>query len=116
MTILDKYFELSDLAGNDNIAFQELINLFSDQAVLHSADGTRIDGKQAIKEFFHNFFTKNIVLKHVWTTKESATGLETTWAVVGKRSDEAIFALKGIDIAELDYSGKILSLKVCISM
>lgn len=116
MTILDRYFELSDLAGNDNNAFEELISLFSDQAVLYSADGTKSKGKQAIKEFFNNFFTKNVVLKHVWTTKEKETGLETEWAVVGKRSDEAIFALKGIDTAELDNLGKILSLNVRISM
>ncbi len=31
MTILDRYFELSDLAGNDKNAFQELVSLDAHQ-------------------------------------------------------------------------------------
>lgn len=115
MTILDRYFELSDLAGNDKNAFQELIDLFSEEAVLYSADGAKMSGKEEIEDFFVNFFNKNVVLKHVWSTTEVKNGLETSWAVVGKRVDESIFALKGIDTAELNKNGKILSLTVSLS-
>ncbi len=115
MTILDRYFELSDLAGNDKNAFLELVSLFSEQSVLFSADGTKMRGKKEIIKFFEDFFSKNVILKHVWSTKETVIGLETSWAVVGKRMDGTIFALKGLDTAELDNCGKILSLKVCIS-
>jgi len=115
MTILDRYFELSDVAGNDKNAFQELISLFTDQAVLYSADGAKMSGKKEIERFCENFLRKNVILKHVWSTKEIATGLETSWAVVGKRMDGTIFALQGIDTAELDDNGRILSLKVCFS-
>ncbi len=115
MTIMDRYFELSDVAGNDKNAFQELIDLFSDQAVFHSADGAKMSEKKEIEDFFMNFFNKNVILKHVWVTTEVENGLETSWAVVGKRIDGSIFALKGVDVAELNNNGKIISLKVSFS-
>ncbi|MEA4901043.1 nuclear transport factor 2 family protein [Desulfitobacterium sp.] len=112
MTTLDQYFQLSDSAGADEIIFEKLINLFSEQAVLKPAGAKEIKGKEAIRKFFKEFFRRNEELHHVWQTQPSGQKLETTWAVSGRRIDGEIFCLKGIDIAELDEMNKIRTLEV----
>ncbi|WP_223066558.1 nuclear transport factor 2 family protein [Paenibacillus caui] len=115
MTILDQYFELSYQAGHDKVAFKELVNLFSDKAVVRPAGGAEIKGKESIETFYKEFFRKNVVLHHVWATQTSEDKLTTAWAVAGRRADGTVFALQGTDIAKLDPEGKIQTLDVLIS-
>ncbi len=112
MTILDRYFELSDEAGGNEEAFQDLMNLFTEHAVLHSASGERVVGKKALEQFFVAFFEKNRLTRHVWTTTNTDNGLCAAWAVAGIRRTGQIFALKGVDTAQLDENGKIKFLEV----
>lgn len=107
MTVLDRYFELSDVAGQDQSAFQEVMDLFSEKAVLRPAGGSEVKGKEAIEKFLKGFFKRNEVMHHVWVTQTIERGLETSWAVAGKRKGGNVFALVGVDEAELDEQGKI---------
>ena len=59
MTILDRYFELSDLAGHDEAAFQQLIDCFAPEATIQTARGDVVQGQPAIAAFFRGFFLRS---------------------------------------------------------
>lgn len=113
-TILDRYFELSDEAGVNKDAFRELVGLFAEHSVLHTGGGDKVVGVQAIEQFFEGFLNKNAILKHVWHIESTYEGLRAAWAVAGKRQNGEIFALQGVDIAQLGQDGRIQSLEVQI--
>jgi hypothetical protein len=114
MTILDQYFYLSDIAGKDSNAFEELSSLFAENAVLFPNGTSKIGGLKDIRSFFSKFFDTNVEMKHVWETKINGEMLETNWAVCGKRKTGEFFALVGKDIAKLNPHGKIEYLEVKI--
>jgi len=58
MTVLDRYFELSDIAGNNQVAFQELIDCFSENASIKPAGGEEIHGKQEIEKILPRVLSK----------------------------------------------------------
>lgn len=115
MTVLDQYFQLSDYAGNDSSAFEELCSLFAQDATLLPNGNSKIRGLEDIRSFFSKFFDTNVELKHVWLTKNSSEFLETNWAVCGKRKTGELFTLVGKDIAKLNVDGKIEYLEVKIN-
>ena len=112
MTVLDKYFELSDIAGNDQAAFRSLIDCFSQDATVWSARGDAIHGKREIEMFYREFFLKSQDLRHLWNTHSDNGTLRAEWAVVGRRPDGSLFSFLGEDIAELDEQQKIRKLEI----
>lgn len=115
MNTLDIYFKLSDTAGSSQEDFNNLIDLFSDDAVVVANGGKKIIGIDDIKNFYKKFFTANVELKHIWKTEISDFDVKVQWGVVGKRRiDEEIFTLLGDDYATLDINSKIKELKVVV--
>ncbi len=112
MTILDRYFELSDLYYSDNSVLHELVGLFDVAAEIKPANGSIINGQNNIKDFYTNFFARNTILKHVWHTKLINAGLEAHWGVVGIRTNGDIISFKGVDTALLTSTGKIKLLEI----
>lgn len=112
MTVLDRYFELSDIAGNDQAAFQKLIDCFSVNASVKPARGEEIHGKQEIEKFYREFFLKSKDLRHIWNVLQTNGVLKADWAVIGRRPDGSLFAFLGEDIAETDELGKIKKLVI----
>ncbi|MDN6428324.1 MAG: nuclear transport factor 2 family protein [Propionibacterium sp.] len=113
---LDRYFALSNTAGQDSGDFEELLSLFAPDATLVSGLGEPASGTTAIAAFFRTFFARNTELHHVWNTR--STGVETfavDWAVAGRHKDGAVFAISGTDTARLDDQGKICSLQVTVN-
>ncbi|MFI9721668.1 nuclear transport factor 2 family protein [Streptomyces sp. NPDC052396] len=111
-TVLDRYFELSDVAGTDEGAFAGLMALFADDATLHPNGVAAVHGPSGIAEFFSGFLSRNAELRHVWTVTPGEGGLIAQWAVAGRRNTGEVFALAGVDVAELDPAGKIKRLEV----
>jgi hypothetical protein len=116
MTILDRYFELSDLIMESDKYFDELINLFDQNAIMKPARDEKIIGIDSIRKFFKDFFSRNSVLKHVWYTErlENSPFIKTIWIACGRRKSGNIFIVKGYDIAEVNSKEKIISLEVII--
>ncbi len=112
MTVLDQYFELSDIAGNDPAAFQKLINCFSENASVTPARGEEIHGKRGIEKFYREFFLRSKDLRHIWSVSQADGILRADWAVVGRRPDGTLFAFLGEDIAETDETAKIRKLVI----
>ncbi len=112
MSVLDRYFELSDIAGTDESAFRKLIECFAENATVKPAKGDTIHGKQAIERFYREFFQRSQDLRHVWNTSKAAGTLKADWAVVGRRPDGSLFSFLGEDIAEVDESQKIKRLEI----
>ena len=112
MTTLDRYFELSDLAGHDEAAFQQLIDCFAPAATIETARGDVIQGQPAIAAFFREFFQRSQDLKHLWNTRLEGTRICADWVVIGRRSDRSLFSLAGEDVAELDAADKIVRLTI----
>lgn len=115
MTVLDKYFELSDRAIFDDAAFRELVDLFAEQAEVEPSGGSKVIGKEAIANLYTVFFQMYKGLQRVWTVTTTETGLEAAWAIAGMRNDGKVFTMQGIHEAELDGQGKILALKVRVA-
>ncbi|MEV7028349.1 nuclear transport factor 2 family protein [Kitasatospora sp. NPDC093558] len=111
-TILDRYFELSDLAGHDGAAFDELIALFTPDATIEPNGAASVDGTVGITGFFRAFLARNAELKHVWSVEETPEGLLASWAVAGRRNSGEVFALAGWDLARLATDGRIAHLQV----
>ena len=112
MTTLDRYFELSDLAGHDEAAFQQLIDCFASQATIQTARGDVVQGQPAIAVFFREFFLRSRDLKHLWNTRQEEHRLIADWVVIGRRSDNALFSLAGEDVADLDATNRITRLTI----
>lgn len=111
-TVLDRYFELSDVAGADEGAFAELVALFADDATIHPNGVAAVHGPSGIADFFGAFLARNAELRHVWTVTPDEGRLIATWAVAGRRHTGEVFALAGVDIAETGPDGKIKRLEV----
>jgi hypothetical protein len=115
MTILDQYFRLSDRASTDEIAFDELVDLFAEQAEIRPSGAKKVIGKDAIASLYRHFFKSYSGLQRVWTTRRTENGLEAIWAIAGKRDSGELFAMQGRHIAELDAQGKIYALEVHVT-
>ncbi|MFM7887514.1 MAG: ethyl tert-butyl ether degradation protein EthD [Pseudanabaena sp.] len=115
MTVLDRYFELSDRANDDEQAFYELVELFADEAEVQPAGARKVVGKNAIANLYRQFFQTYSGMQRVWTTRRTENGLEAIWAIVGKRDSGELFAMQGRHIAEVDAQGKIYALEVHVS-
>ena len=115
MTVLDQYFELSDRANGDEQAFSELVELFADEAEVHTAGERKVVGKDAITQLYRKFFDAYSGMQRVWTTRRTENGLEAIWAIAGKRDSGELFAMQGRHIVEVDAQGKIYALEVHVS-
>lgn len=112
-TVLDRYFALSDTAGEAPEDFEELISLFSPQARIFPGRGGAVEGIDAVRAFYREFFDRNVELRHVWKARVQPNGQHfARWAVAGRRSSDEVFALSGCDVAEMDDVGRILKLRV----
>ncbi len=115
MTVLDQYFELSDRANADEQAFNELVELFAEQAEVQPSGARKVVGKDAIAQLYRKFFGVYSGMQRVWTTRKTENGLEAIWAIAGKRDSGELFAMQGRHIAEVDAQGKIYALEVHVS-
>ena len=115
MTILDQYFELSDRATDDEQAFNELVELFAEQAEVHPSGARKVVGRDEIANLYRKFFKSYSGMQRVWTTRKTENGLEAIWAIAGKRDSGELFAMQGRHIAEIDAQGKIYALEVHVS-
>lgn len=112
MNPVKKYFILSDSAGKDPDALNELISLFADNAVVEDNRNNIYKGIAEVSSFFHAFFKRNTELRHVFTIQQQDNIVKVQWGVVGKKLNNEIFTLTGTDIATLDEQQKIVHLKV----
>lgn len=113
--VMDRYFELSDYAGAVKQSFDELINLFSEDAQISSGDVLIKSGVGRL-QFFKDFFERNEILKHLWISSVLESGkIEIKWAVAGMRKDNTLFALTGTDIGEVNSLGKITHLEIKVN-
>ncbi|MFM7602367.1 MAG: nuclear transport factor 2 family protein [Pseudanabaena sp.] len=115
MTVLDQYFELSDRASEDEQAFNQLVELFAEQAEVHPSGSQKVVGKDEIAQLYRKFFQSYSGMQRVWTTRKTENGLEAIWAIAGKRNSGELFAMQGRHIAEVDAQGKIYALEVHVS-
>ncbi|WP_271254190.1 nuclear transport factor 2 family protein [Pseudanabaena sp. Chao 1811] len=115
MTVLDRYFELSDRATADEQAFHELVELFAEEAEVQPSGARKVVGKDAIANLYRQFFQSYSGMQRVWTTRRTENGLEAIWAIAGKRDSGELFAMQGRHIAEVDAQGKIYALEVHVS-
>jgi hypothetical protein len=115
MTVLDQYFELSDRASNDEKAFNELVELFAEQAEIQPSGAKKVVGRDQISQLYRKFFDAYSGMQRVWTTRKTENGLEAIWAIAGKRDSGELFAMQGRHIAEVDAQGKIYALEVHVS-
>lgn len=119
---LDRYFALSDTAGHREADFDELIALFTPDARLEPAGGPVIQGTTALREFFLDFFERNVESRHLWRTRtqeedrdnRGANRVVVDWAVAVKRSSGDLAALAGTDTADLAPDGRIARLRVVV--
>jgi hypothetical protein len=119
---LDRYFALSDTAGHCKADFAELIALFTPDARLEPAGGTAVQGTTALREFFHDFFERNVESRHLWCTRareedrdnRGANRVVADWAVAVRRSSGDLAALAGTDTADLAPDGRIARLRVVV--
>ncbi|MEE3718497.1 nuclear transport factor 2 family protein [Tumidithrix elongata RA019] len=114
-TVLDQYFQLTDRANFDEAAFDELVDLFAEQAEVQPAGGSKVKGKQAITQLYRMFFQMYSAMQHVWTTQVTDNGVQAAWAIAGRRQDGEMFAMQGIHVVELDAHGKIQALEVRVN-
>ncbi|WP_192496692.1 nuclear transport factor 2 family protein [Pseudoclavibacter sp. CFCC 13796] len=111
--VLDRYFSLSNTAGQHPQDFEELVGLFASDATLVSGRGESATGAEAIRSFFHTFFARNTELHHVWNSRSTdATRVVVEWAVARRHADGQVFAITGTDTATVDANGRITSLQV----
>ncbi|WP_164508097.1 nuclear transport factor 2 family protein [Lapidilactobacillus wuchangensis] len=113
METLTEYFTLSDSACDNGDSLKKLLTLFADEAVVTDNRGYVYRGRAQVDQFFNNFFTENVKLKHIFEVHKQENRVEVNWGVVGqKENSQKIFALTGTDLAMLNDQGKIINLRV----
>jgi hypothetical protein len=115
LEIIEHYFKLSDLASSNHQALNEIINLFSNDAVVEGANGVVADNPTKIASFFENFFKDNQELRHLCRISPNSDEYETEWVVAGRKKDGKLFAFHGFDRYQFNQQNKISFLKVEIS-
>jgi len=115
LEIIEHYFKLSDLASSDHQALNEIINLFSNDAVVEGANGVVADNTAKIASFFENFFKDNQELRHLCCISPNNDEYKTEWVVAGRKRNGKLFALHGFDQYQFSQQNKISFLKVEIS-
>ena len=98
--------------------------MFAPDARIEPASGPAVQGTTAIREFFHDFFARNVETRHLWLTRprqdapgdgDAGThggGVVVDWAVAVRRSSDELIALAGTDTADLTPDGRITRLRV----
>lgn len=98
--------------------------MFAPDARIEPASGPAVQGTTAIREFFHDFFARNVETRHLWLTRprqdapgdgDAGThggGVVVDWAVAVRRSSDELIALAGTDTADLTPDGRIVRLRV----
>lgn len=98
--------------------------MFAPDARIEPASGPAVQGTTAIREFFHDFFARNVETRHLWLTRprQDAPGdgdagthggrVAVDWAVAVRRSSGELIALAGTDTADLAPDGRITRLRV----
>ncbi|MFT8704884.1 nuclear transport factor 2 family protein [Bifidobacterium aquikefiricola] len=110
---LNRYFSLSNTAGQNGQDFTELIKLFASEATITSGRGETAKGIDGIQDFFRTFFARNTELHHVWNTRRvDSTQYAVDWAVAGRSAAGKVFAITGTDTATLNADNRITSLLV----
>jgi hypothetical protein len=113
METLSEYFTLSDSACNNAESLKKLLALFTDEAVVTDNRGYVYRGRAQVDQYFNQFFTENVKLKHIFEVHKQDNRVEVNWGVVGQKEKTAkIFALTGTDLALLNDQGKITSLRM----
>ncbi|KRK81112.1 nuclear transport factor 2 family protein [Companilactobacillus nodensis] len=112
---INKYFELSDFASNDEQAVNDIVDLFADNVTIRSGLDETASNKEETAAFFKAFFSRNKVLKHIHHTQTLENYYQTEWSVAGLKDDDSIFALHGFDYYRFDEDGKIVSLLIEIA-
>ncbi|AKP65770.1 hypothetical protein [Levilactobacillus koreensis] len=110
--IIRRYFELSDLASNDERALNEIMTLFSDTAVVKGANGLVADTPAKMTSFFVHFFQDNQKLRHLCQVTVVNGTYKAEWAVAGRKSSGKLFAFHGFDTYQFDQSNHITYLQV----
>jgi hypothetical protein len=113
--LIERYFKLSDLAPNNHQALTEIINLFSNNAVVKGANGVIADNPTKIANFFEHFFEDNQKLRHLYHVDINDNKYKTEWVVAGCKNNGKLFALHGFDTYQFDQRNKISFLKVEIN-
>lgn len=110
---IKRYFQLSDSASIDRRSLNEIIEMFSTNAEIISADGQIFPNDEiSIESFFTDFFTRNRQLKHISIAKKTDNGYQASWVVCGRKFDDSLFCLKGIDYYQFSPYGLIKKLEV----
>ena len=98
--------------------------MFAPDARIEPASGPAVQGTTAIREFFHDFFARNVETRHLWLTRPRqdapgdggagthSGGVVVDWAVAVRRSSDELIALAGTDTADLTPDGRIVRLRV----
>ncbi|MGE6630475.1 nuclear transport factor 2 family protein [Bacillus sp. NPDC077027] len=112
MEVLDTYFRRYDEAGKGQQQMDELLSLFSEDVMI-VLNGRQKPGLNEFKQFLNTFFQTHEDIKHMWDqwVKREDGKYETNWAVCGKLANGNVYTAEGVDIAELDESGKIVYLE-----
>ncbi|AZZ60793.1 hypothetical protein DSM07_05440 [Oenococcus sp. UCMA 16435] len=112
--IIKKYFRLSDIASNNNYALEEIIDLFSEQAIIKNENGKDLNKHSGIIKFFKDFFKRNQELKHICNISTINNQYKAEWSVAGEKYDQSLFALHGFDYYKFDNDNKITFLQIKI--
>ncbi|MGW4490105.1 nuclear transport factor 2 family protein [Amycolatopsis sp. NPDC004368] len=112
--VFEKYFGISDAAVAGQRSPQELLTVFTPDAVVSTGSGEVYRGTAQIEGFFTALLSRNDKLHHAWTPEQtSADGsVSTRWGVVGLRKTGEIFTAQGTDVAQLDATGLIRRLDI----
>lgn len=115
MSIFDQYFTLWDASLTNEDAYHQLLDLFAEDVVILAPQGEKvmeIKGKDVIGMGIKAQLQNYVSMKHLWNTTETETGFQATWAVAHELKSGEMHAAVGMDLIELDESGKIKFLEI----
>ncbi|MEW2515621.1 ethyl tert-butyl ether degradation protein EthD [Streptomyces sp. NPDC046870] len=110
-TVLDRYVGLADRVVTDPAILEtELANILAPDATV-DITGTPVTGFPAILGFYRRFITMFAESRHLWQTTVDPDGtLRAEWAASFRTPDGRLGVVAGVETAELDEGGLIVSL------
>lgn len=108
---LDRYIGMADSAVRGTTGIEEWTKVFAPDAVVVIFAPQAVRGHAAITDFYRGSAAGFAETKHFWTSEVLPDGsLRANWAAVCRTPEGTVFAVSGVEHAEVDAEGRITSL------
>ena len=111
LNAIERYMTLFNRAGYDSAAFDQMIDLFAEDAIV-DITGTPHSGRPALVLLFHRCCDNIASSHHNWTTEHLPDGtVKVVWAAAIRTQNDTVHAFAGVEYYRFNENSLIQYLR-----